>query len=70
MTKRSLIDVSWVLFEDPDPETTVHRVDLATGRLVCADWLHQSGGFRIPDDRISEYGPKCANCYPAQKEAS
>lgn len=61
----SLIDVAWVLFEDPDPETTVHRVDLGSGRLVCAGWVHASGGIRIPDSKVKLYGPKCPTCWPS-----
>jgi hypothetical protein len=64
MTRKSLLDVAWVLFEHPDPDTTVHRVDLATGRLACADWVHASGGTRISDDKVKLYGPRCEVCWP------
>lgn len=61
--KPSLLNVAWVLLEDPDPETKVHRVDLATGKVACADWLHHTGGTRIADKDVSKYGPKCEVCW-------
>ena len=60
----SLVDVAWVLFDDPDPQTTVHRVDLITGKVVCAEWVHASGGFRRSDDEAKKYGPRCEVCWP------
>lgn len=67
MTTPSLINVAWVLFEDPDPDTIVHRVDLITGRIVCADWISQNAGHRIADADIRNYGPRCILCWPEQE---
>lgn len=63
----SLVDVAWVLFEDPDPDTKVHRVSLTTGRLVCADWVTEGAGYRIPDNNINQYGPRCGHCWTTQE---
>lgn len=65
MTRQNLLNVAWVLFQDPDPDTTVHRVDLVTGKLVCAEWVHQSAGTRIADEDVAKYGPRCDLCWPA-----
>ena len=64
--KPSLLNMAWVLFDDPDPNTVVHRVDLATGKLVCAAWVTHSGGFRVSDADAKKYGPRCDTCWPAE----
>lgn len=66
----SLLDVAWVLFQDPDPETTVHRVDLRTGKVACAEWISHNAGTRISDKDASKYGPRCTTCWPADGRAT